>query len=577
MLQDVQIIETDVLIVGGGLAGCWAAIAAKEVLDRVTLVDKAMVGRSGASTFAAGVILAPQADDNLDEWAEEIVERGEYMNDQEWVRATLEEQIVRLAQMESWGFPFERGADGKLARIIGRGHQRTRMFMFHGHHLMDEMRKQVLAKGIEVKERFMITDLLFDSRKAEPQLAGAIGCHTRQGHWVVFRAPSVLLASGHIGLRDGAGYVDNISGDGQAMAYRGGAELTDMEFGTQCNITLWRKNYKAAGINMIQGNGSYIINAKGERFMEKYDPLLKERSKTYTLGAAFCKEALEGRGPIYVDMRHLKPEVFEKFNRVIPKTMQVFKAAGIDPSRDLVECTPSVHSPKTTSGGAGISVDLQCRTSIPGLFAAGAVNKMGPHGTYSVGGVNLAYCSVSGHRGGKSAADFAQRSQSRPEPDLDAVKAYISSLPIPRGGSVEEPEVTKEIKLATAPAQYSFFKHARRIQATLTRLEEIEKSLLPSLAVRDPHHHVKALELRNYLDCAKLTYKAALLRKESRGSHFREEFPNRDDQQWLKWIRVKKVDNQDKFYMEPIPIDKYTIKPKQLRPVPFPVQYFFEK
>jgi succinate dehydrogenase/fumarate reductase flavoprotein subunit len=328
---------------------------------------------------------------------------------------------------------------------------------------------------------------------------------------------------------------------------------------------------------MIQGNGSYIVNAKGERFMEKYDPLLKERSKTYTLGAAFCKEALEGRGPIYVDMRHLQPEVFEKFNRVIPKTMQVFKAAGIDPRRELVECTPSVHSPKTTSGGAGISVDLRCTTNIPGLFAAGAVNKMGAHGTYSVGGVNLAYCCVSGYRAGRSAASFAQDSASRPEPDWDGVRAYISSFTIPRAGTTEEPEVTRQIKLATAPAQYSFFKHARRIQATLNRLEEIENSLLSELMVRDPHDHVKALELKNYLDCAKLTYKAALLREESRGSHFREEFPNRDDRRWLKWIRVKKVDDQDKFYMEPIPIEKYPLKPSELSPIPFPVQDFLER
>lgn len=566
-------IKTDVLIIGGGLAGCWAAIAARELTDNVLLVDKSMVGRSGCSTFAAGVMLAPNRSDNLDEWRQEIVERGEFINDQDWVEVMLEEQLARLAQMEAWGFPFEKEPDGSLSRMVGRGHIKTRMLMFHGHHLMDAMRKQVLGKGIKLMERVMVTDILADDSGPRPKLCGAIGFHTRDGDWLAINAKAVIICAGHIGTRIGGRYVDNISGDGPAMAYRAGVTLCDMEFTTQCNITVWRRQYEAAGINMIQGNGAYIVNAKGKRFMEKYDPLLKERSKTYTLGAAFTKEALEGRGPIYVDMRHLKPAVFDKFNRVIPKTMQVFKAAGIDPGRDLIECAPSTQSPRTDSGEGGIMIDLACRTDIPGLFAAGSSSKILPHGTYAVGGINLAYCSVAGYRAGRNAAEFAAESDFIPLPGDHLLKEKVSKLPS-KGRDAEE--LIRMVKLVTAPARYSFFKHARRIEQTLARLAELTEEYLPQLAAADPHQLVKALEVGNYLTCARLTYQAALMREESRGSHFREEFPYRDDRHWLKRITVRKKTDVDRLQLEPIPIDKYPVKPNKLDPIPYPVQYFFE-
>ena len=575
-----QMIEADVVVLGGGLAGCWAALAAKERTCRVILVDKAMVARSGCSTFAAGVMLAPLSDDNLEEWAREIVENGEFMNDQKWVVTLLNEQMGRLADMQGWGFPFEMGADERLVRIIGRAHKKTRVLMFHGHKLMEGMRKKVLEKGVELKERIMVTDLLLNQGgTASPnRLVGVIGRHTRSDEWVVLNAGALVLACGPIFFKDGGGYVDNISGDGVAMAYRAGATLTDMEFATQCNIIIWRRKYKASGINMFQGYGAHIVNANGERFMERYDPVLKERSKTSILGAAFTKEALEGRGPIYMDMRHLKPEVFKKFERVIPKTMQVFRAAGIDPRHDLMECTPSVHTPHSSSGEGGIRVDIDCRTDLPGLFAAGGSTKHKPHGTYAVGGLNLAYCCVSGYRAGYGASRFAQGNLRPPMPGNRLLADYIDRQERSfAGGQVDLEEIIREIKLVTVPAKYSFFKHRRRINETLARLEEIEAGLLPEAKVDGVHNWVKGMEIRNYLTCARLVYKAALLREESRGSLFREEFPNRDDRHWLKWITIKRIGHEDRIIIEPIPLDSYPFKPKSLAPVPFPVQYYFKK
>jgi succinate dehydrogenase/fumarate reductase flavoprotein subunit len=452
--------------------------------------------------------------------------------------------------------------------------------MFHGHKLMDGMRKKVLDMGVELKERIMVTDLLVNQRApAYPnRVAGLIGRHARTGEWIVIHAGALVLACGPIFFKDGGGYVDNINGDGVAMAYRAGASLTGMEFATRCNIIIWRRGCKASGINMFQGHGAHIVNAKGERFMERYDPILKERPKTFILGAAFTKEALEGRGPIYVDMRHLTSEVFEKFARVIPKTIQVFSAAGIDPKRELIECAPSVHTPHSSSGEGGIKVDINCRTNLPGLFAAGGATKLKPHGTYAVGGLNLAYCCVSGYRAGYGASQFAQGSLRPPLPGDGLLTDYIDEQQrYFTGDRIDLEEIIREIKLVTVPAKYSFFKHRWRINETLARLEEIEAALLPQAKVDGIHNWVKGMEIKNYLSCAQLVYKAALLREESRGSLFREEFPSRDDRNWLKWITMQRIGPKDRVIIEPIPLDRYPIKPKSLEPVPFPVQYYFQK
>ena len=144
-----RIIDTDVLVIGGGLAGCWAAISAKESADRVTLLEKAVVARSGASTFTNSM-LAPPPEGEVDAWLTEIVEAGEYLNDQEWVRNLLLEQPLRVEQMAGWGVPFERDSEGRLRRTPGRGHKKTGLIMCNGHRLMEAMKKKVLDSGVEL-------------------------------------------------------------------------------------------------------------------------------------------------------------------------------------------------------------------------------------------------------------------------------------------------------------------------------------------------------------------------------------------------------------------------------------------
>jgi len=570
-------IEADVLVVGGGLAGCWAAIRASELGARVVLVDKARVSRSGASAFASGVILAPQEEDDLGSWLEEIVEAGEYLNDQEWVRVLLEEQITRLNQMVNWGVPFELDASGRIVRTIGRGHRVSKIAIFRGMKLMEQMRAEVRRRGVVLLERAMVTDLL-TSDGDDPTgggVAGALSFDTRSGQPIVLRARAVVIASGQIGIRTGGSYVDNLTGDGVAMAYRAGAELAGMEFCLTTNIKVWERKYWTGGTNLIQGDGALILNSRDERFMPRYDPVLAERTRLFTLGAAFTKEALEGRGPIRVDMRHLDPGLVDKYKRAIPKTMRTFERAGIDLFSRPVECSPFVVSPGSASGDGGIRIDLGCATSIPGLFAAGACTKNLAHGTYSVGGVNLAYCCVSGYRAGESAARLSQTVLSIPVKDSQLNQLIASArdrLGVGQGASPNS--LIEKIRQLTVPARNSLFKHERRIRAVLTELDSLEVEA-EQLGAPDTHEWVGGMEVRNYLQCARLTYLAALERRESRGTHFREEYPYRDDRRWLRWILLKRDGEGVKLWTEPVPFERYPFKPKRRGKTPAPVQFFF--
>src|SRR3990170_4285497 len=238
-------INADVLVIGGGLAGVWAVIRAKDFADEVVLVDKARVSRSGASTSAAGVMLAPQDDDNLNLWMREIVEKGEYLNDQDWVQKLLIDQIQRIKDMESWGIPFERDESGRIKRIIGRGHEHTRILMFHGKELMEKMREALLNKGVKLVERVMVTDLLTSDGKhpTSGRVVGAVGFNYRTGEQCVFESKATVVAMGSIFPKNGGRYVDNITGDGYATAFRSGAELCCMELSTGGHITLWQRKY----------------------------------------------------------------------------------------------------------------------------------------------------------------------------------------------------------------------------------------------------------------------------------------------------------------------------------------------
>lgn len=568
------VVEADVLIIGGGFAGTWAAIRAKDFVDKVVLVDKAQVAKSGCSTFAAGVQLCPTRDDDLDMWKKEIVVSGDYFPDQDWVDFYLRNQIERVEDYERWVAPLEKDSRGKIARIVGRGHINTRLFQFHGSKLMALLKCKVLEKKAEVMERIMVTDLLTQGEGENKRIAGAVGFHCRTGEFYIFRAGAVILASGPKGGKIN-GTVDNCTGDGAAAAFRAGAELANMEFCTGGNITVWERKMAAGGINMIQGHGAYFLNLLGERFMSKYDPLRMERSLLYTLCMAFTKEALEGRGPVTVDMRHFSPDTFEKFRRVIPRAMKTWDMLGKDPGKEKLECSPSWNV--RDIGEGGVMVDRYCATNIPGLYAAGSVTRNPVQGIYSLGGIATSSCNVMGYASAEQASFYSLKA-TKPEIDAQQVKELkeIAFSPMKRKAGKEADGLFYRLNESVVPAQFSMFKSAPRIIKTLSVLEKFQEESRQLMA-RDYHELVKVNEFINHLLNTELVFRAALERKESRQYHYREDYPYTDNMDWLKLIVLKRGKQGISLRYEPIPVDKWKVRPDRLEKISHPVQFFLRE
>ena len=567
--MDIDHKETDVLVIGGGLAGCFAAIRAAQLGKKVTLVDKAKVARSGASTFI-NQMLAPTPPAEIKAWKKELVERGEYLNDQEWVETMLREEKDRVQDLVDWGVPFERTPSGDLFVKRGRGHVVTGAVLCNGHTMMDALRKKALSLGVVIEDRVTITDLLTTDGKRPTldRVCGAVGFHSREGTPFAFRAGAVVITSGQIGSKMRCHFVNNLSGDGPAMAYRAGTEMINMEFCTTGNVSYFEKRFHVGSQALLVGMGAKFLNASGERFMPKYDPSLMERSKLSVLVQAFAKEGVSGRGPCYWDMTSFTPEDVAMVRRLLPTTMRPFDEAKIDINKRLVECSPVVQV-ASMCGEGGIRIDLNCQSTIPYLYAAGAAARNPIHGIYSVAGINLAFCNVAGYRAGESAAkngSMANLSASQVNNTLKAMFAMLDKKTGPRPD-----EIVREFQRTVIPAKISMFKREERIKDTLVKLADLRKRAAEMRAV-DVHDLVKAAEAQNLLQVTELVFIAALERKESRAWHFREEYPYTDDKAWLKWIIVKLgEDGQPHTWKEPVPFDRYEFTVANPKKTPHPL------
>lgn len=568
--RQVKTHECDILVIGGGLAGTSAAIRASEFSDSVVLVDKAKVAKSGCSTFAAGVMVAPQPGDDLNTWEKEITENGAYMNDQDWLHITLQEGKEAVKMLDEVGVEFEKDGNGNLVRIVGRGHVNTRMLMFHGPQFMQIMRREVIKRKIPLVERVMITHLLTSDGQYPTKgcVVGAAGFNVRSGDFQVFRAKAVILAT--CGVKGWPAYVRNIMGEGFVMGFQAGAELFGMEWHMPNEGWMFERKYCLHGQNMWQGAGTQegqgmrLLNVQDERFMGKYDPVHKERALKSELHMGICKEWLEGRGPVYMDLRHFSPETWDKFRRVLPAYMKAADAA-LKPWEKKVEYEMGMGHVRSLS--SGFKHNLFCETNIPGLYVAGEIGGFPGQGLEGVGGLNLLTCLVSGRRAGEYAFKYSsQHSEAEIcHTQLDRIGEEIYKPLSVENGLTPSDMMSKIMHVSAVP--YALFRSEKGINKILSGLQRLKK-LLPGVSAHDYHTLVGANEIKSYLLCLILIYKAALERRESRGSHARSDYPYRDDINWLKHI-IMCYEGNDKISLrlEPIPIYRYPVKPEKLEKV----------
>ncbi|HXD95428.1 MAG TPA: FAD-dependent oxidoreductase [Candidatus Acidoferrum sp.] len=525
-------LDTDVLILGAGGAGLTAALHAADASSglRVTVVVKGLLGRAGCTRMVQGGYNAVLTDpDSLDAHLLDTLAGGGWINDQELVWTLVTEAPRRVLELESrYGCLFDRTPAGRIHQkpFAGQSHDRTiHKGDLTGIEIMNRLTEQVVARpGIAAMEECRAVELLLDDAG---RAAGALLLDMRAGTFVAVRARATLLAmgGGPTMYRVIACSADK-SADGIALAYRAGLPLRDMEMVQFHPTGLVIPGSLMTGALLeegLRGAGGHLRNGLGERFMARYDAARMERSTRDLVSRASFLEVVEGRGTpnggVWIDVSHLGAEVVERNFRGMVKRCRDF---GRDLARGPVEVGPTAHFLM-----GGVVIDSGCRTAIEGLFAAGE-DTGGVHGANRLGGNGVAESTVFGGLAGDAIAAFVE---GRPAPRLAAasLRPAVSALTAPFARSA-------------GPALYDLLGELRDVmwegaglvrddeslRGALAAIDRIETALDAVGVTGDPSLNTAWqdwLSLRNQTLAARLIARSALERRESRGAHFRRDFP----------------------------------------------------
>ncbi|GBC82837.1 Fumarate reductase flavoprotein subunit [bacterium HR10] len=570
-------LKTDVLVIGGGIGGCRAALRALEKGCDVLLAEKAVIGRAGPMTFVHSQF-APWrlTDDEKLLWMREFVEASNYLADQEWLDVLLTEAPDRIEELVQLGVPYERDAEGRLKYTTSRGHKVGKTINVDGKIVMEILRRELRRQGVTLLEKVMMTDLLTSDGRYPTggEVIGAVGFHIRTGEPLVIRAKAVILNTGPLYPKIHFSYVDGVTGEGHRMAFHVGAELAGMEFTQYASWSYWEDKFSTPGQAKIQGIGARFINAQGEEFMWRYDPEWGNLSSLYRVARGIITENMEGRGPCYVDFRHCAEEDIEMLLRVVPTLALALKEFDIDIRTRPLKTTPFMAIGMGTSGG--VRVDTWSRTTVPGLYAVGTVTCLPVIMSGNSGSGHSTFSNVGGYRAGEDAARWAKRIRHMPKPVSAQLRDILAETfaPLTRRGPIRPSDVWAAVGEVTCETSFALLKDAKRIEQTRRAVRAIGEQLLRRVSAPDPHELTKALEARSYVEMVELCCLAYDVRQESRGEHFRADFPYRDDVQWLRWVVLRKGADGEVMVSTPsVPFDRYPIRPERREriPSPFPI------
>jgi succinate dehydrogenase flavoprotein subunit len=540
--------EHDVLIIGAGLAGQRAALAAAEAGATVAIMSKVHPIRSHSNAAAGGINAALNPEDSWESHAYDTVKGSDYLGDQDAIEIMCREAPDEILWLEHAGVTFHRSPTGHLGTRAFGGASAARTYYvadITGQALLHVLYEQLmrLYEAIDRYEEWFVTSLL---REDEGRCTGAIVRNIRDGRTEVFTAKAVILASG------GAGQAFKpttnaliCTGDGIAQAYRIGAPLMDMEMVQYHPTTLAEHGFLIT--EGARGEGAHLYNAQGERFMERYAPNKLELASRDVVSRAEQTEINEGRGlpggTIALDVTKVPRQRILEALREIVNIGRDF--AGVDITREPIPIRPGMHYIM-----GGVKTDTDGLTSVPGLYAAGEVACVSVHGGNRLGANSLLDTLIFGRRAGVHAAgqaDGMPMPAPAPRSRLLDEEAWIASLMnrSPDGGRrVSEIKDELGTEMNRDCAVFRDAEGLNRCLETVKRLQEEAKT-----AYIDDHGSVfnqdllGAIELGYMLDNAECTCVAALERKESRGAQYRTDFPERNDEEWLKHIDLEQTDD----------------------------------
>jgi succinate dehydrogenase flavoprotein subunit len=555
--------EHDVLIIGAGLAGQRAALAAAQSGAGVAIMSKVHPVRSHSVAAAGGINAAISIDDDWRSHAYDTVKGSDFLGDQDAIEIMCSEAPSEAMHLEHIGVTFHRNEKGELdLRAFGGASMKRTAYVadITGQAILHVLYEQLMkhSEQVERYEEWFVTSLLQDEQGA---CAGAVARDVRSGRMEVFLAKNVILASG------GAGQVYRpttnaliVTGDGIAQAYRLGAPLMDMEM-IQYHPTTLVEN----GILITEGargEGATLLNSEGERFMERYAPNKLELASRDVVSRAEQTEILEGRGVgadgggILLDITKVPRKRTLEALREIVNIGRDF--AGVDITREPIAIRPGQHYIM-----GGVKTDVNGATPLPGLYAAGEVACVSVHGGNRLGANSLLDTLIFGRRSGEHAA---ARAASTPMPKVSDARLREDAAMIegilsrPHGGGRRVSEIKQELgdTMNQYVAVYRDEEGLQKAYEIVKRLQqEAESAYVDDHGTIFNQDVLGAIELGYMLDCAEATVVAAVERKESRGAQFRTDFPERDDEQWLKHIDIGIGEDGPQVSYSPVTITQW--------------------
>jgi succinate dehydrogenase / fumarate reductase flavoprotein subunit len=522
--------EHDVLVIGAGGAGLRAAIEALAQGVSVGVVSKSLLGKAHTVMAEGGIAAAMCNVDSADGWKphfRDTMRGGKMLNNWRMAQLHAQEAPERVTELEKWGAIFDRTADGNILQRAFGGHTYKRLCHVGdrtGLEMIRTLQDRGVQQGFDVYMECTIVRLLTDGERC----IGAIGYWREQGRFVIFKAKSVVMATGGIGK---AWPITSNSweytGDGMALAYEAGAELMDLEF-VQFHPTgmVWPPGVQGLLVTeAVRGEGGILRNKLGERFMEKYDPKRMELSTRDVVARSIYTEVKEGRGTehggAYLDISH-KPAEYVK--KKLPSMYHQFKElADVDITAGPMEVGPTCHY---VMGGIRVEAET-AQSTLPGLFAAGET-AAGLHGANRLGGNSLSDLLVFGRRAGLAAAKHAKEtSAASVDPaQIDAAEKYaLAAFQRPTG---ESPYAIHRDLQTTMQSLVGIFRTREDVQKALVELGKLNErwtqTSVEGSRMFNPGWHL-ALDLKSMLTISEAVAKSALVREESRGAHSRIDFP----------------------------------------------------
>jgi succinate dehydrogenase / fumarate reductase flavoprotein subunit len=534
--------EHDVLIIGAGGAGLRAAIAALSEGAKVGVVCKSLLGKAHTVMAEGGIAAAMANVDPKDDWRthfRDTMRGGKFLNNWRMAQIHAQESPDRVRELEQWGALFDRTNEGEILQRAFGGHTFKRLCHVGdrtGLEMIRTLQDRGVNLGIDVFMECAVTRLL----KTDGRVSGAFGYWRETGRFIIFKAKSVVIATGGIGK---AWRITSNSweytGDGMALAYEAGAELMDMEF-VQFHPTgmVWPPGVQGILVTeAVRGEGGVLRNKDGERFMERYDPQKMELSTRDVVARAIYTEAREGRGTehggAFLDISH-KPADYVK--RKLPSMYHQFRElADVDITREPMEVGPTCHYMM-----GGIRVDAEtAQSTVPGLFAAGEA-AAGLHGSNRLGGNSLSDLLVFGRRAGLAAAESAKASGSTAIDGGEVEAAEREMIePFSRSEGLSPYEIHRQLQ-ETMQNYVGIFRNEEDLTKGLGEVRRLQQD---SSQVRvegsrlfNPGWHL-ARDLKSMLTVSEAVALSALARKESRGAHSRIDFPDYD----AKWGKLNTI------------------------------------